>query len=244
MAAPSPAPIFRPLYQQIKMLITQSLISGEWGPGEAIPSEIDLAERFHVSQGTVRKAITELAQENLLVRHQGRGTFVASHAEERRKFHFLRIYPDKGARIHSEGDLLSCQRSKADADTAKLLEISKGATLVVITRLMRMEGVPVMFEEILLPAGLFKGLNAEKIAEFNCRMYSMFESAYSIQILQVAEQIKAVAAHGEAARLLGVPPESPLLSIDRVSYTYGDKPVEVRRTLCNTREYSYLNKIV
>ncbi len=226
------------------MLITQSLISGEWGPGEAIPSEIDLAERYRVSQGTVRKAITELAQENLLVRHQGRGTFVASHAEERRKFHFLRVYPDKGGRIHSEGGLLSCQRSKADADTARLLEVSKGATLVVITRLMRMEGVPVMFEEILLPAALFKGLGAEKISEFNCRMYSMFESAYGIQILQVAEQIKAVAALGEPARLLGVPPGSPLLSIDRVSYTYGDKPVEVRRTLCNTKEYSYFNKIV
>lgn len=244
MATPNSAPTFRPLYQQIKMLITQSLISGEWGPGEAIPSEIELAQRFRVSQGTVRKAISELAQENLLVRHQGKGTFVASHAEERRKFHFLRVYPDKGGRIHSDGDLLSCHRSKADVDSARLLEVSKGATLVVITRIMRMEGVPVMYDEILLPAGLFKGLNAEKIREFNCRMYSMFESAYGIQILQVAEQIKAVAALGEPARLLGVAPNSPLLSIDRVSYTYGDRPVEVRKTLCNTKDYSYVNKIV
>jgi GntR family transcriptional regulator len=244
MAQATTGPTFKPLYQQIKMLITQSLISAEWGPGEAIPSEIELAQRYQVSQGTVRKAISELAQDNLLVRHQGKGTFVASHTEERRKFHFFRIYPDKGGRIYTEGDLLSCHRGKADAETARLLEISKGASLVIITRLMRMEGNPVMFEEIRLPASLFKGLGAERINEFHCRMYSMFESAYGIQILQVAEQIKSVLAEGKAARLLGVDDASPLLSIDRVSYTYGDRPVEVRKTLCNTKEYSYVNKIV
>jgi len=73
-------PAFSPLYQQIKVLILQSLQSGEWKPGDVIPSEMDLAARFRVSQGTVRKAIDELAAENLVVRRQGKGTFVATHA--------------------------------------------------------------------------------------------------------------------------------------------------------------------
>ena len=77
------SPSFRPLYQQIKALITQSLQSGEWKPGELMPSEVELAGRFKVSQGTVRKAIDELAAEHLVVRRQGKGTFVATHAEER-----------------------------------------------------------------------------------------------------------------------------------------------------------------
>jgi len=72
-------PAFSPLYQQIKTLLVRSLQAGEWKPGEAIPSEMDLAARFKVSQGTVRKAIDELAAENLLVRRQGKGTFVATH---------------------------------------------------------------------------------------------------------------------------------------------------------------------
>ena len=76
------SPTFSPLYQQIKGLITQSLESGEWKPGEIIPSEVELAARFKVSQGTVRKAIDELAADNLLVRRQGKGTFVATHNEE------------------------------------------------------------------------------------------------------------------------------------------------------------------
>ena len=75
-------PAFSPLYQQIKGLVLQSLQAGEWKPGDTIPSEFELAARYKVSQGTVRKAIDELAKDHLLVRRQGKGTFVATHAEQ------------------------------------------------------------------------------------------------------------------------------------------------------------------
>ena len=84
------AAVYAPLYRQIKDLIVQGLQRGEWKPGDVIPSEIELAARFQVSQGTVRKAVDELSTENLLVRRQGRGTFVATHHEERAQFRFLR----------------------------------------------------------------------------------------------------------------------------------------------------------
>ena len=100
------SPSFRPLYDQIKILITQSLIAGEWGPGDAIPSEIDLATRFKVSQGTVRKAIDELAAENIVIRRQGKGTFVASHSGERSSTRFLRISRDDGLAEYPQSDLL------------------------------------------------------------------------------------------------------------------------------------------
>ena len=90
-------PAFSPLYQQIKGLILQSLQSGEWKPGEAIPSEMELAARYRVSQGTVRKAIDELTGENLVVRRQGKGTFVATHAEQHVQFRFLKLVPDSGS---------------------------------------------------------------------------------------------------------------------------------------------------
>jgi len=90
------APAFSPLYQQIKGLITRSLQAGEWRPGEAIPSEMELAGRFKVSQGTVRKAIDELATDNLLVRRQGKGTFVATHAAQHMPYRFLKLMPDQG----------------------------------------------------------------------------------------------------------------------------------------------------
>ena len=108
-AAPATSPTFSPLYQQIKGLITQSLESGEWKPGEMIPSEVDLAARYKVSQGTVRKAIDELAAENLLVRRQGKGTFVATHDEERAQFRFLRLLRRRRRRPSARSHFIECR---------------------------------------------------------------------------------------------------------------------------------------
>src|SRR5690349_18972355 len=95
-------PSSSPHYQQIQTLILQNLEAGEGTPGEPIPSEMDLAVRYRVSQGTVRKAIDELAAENLVVRRQGKGTFVATHAEQHVQYRFLKLVPDEGD-VDSEG---------------------------------------------------------------------------------------------------------------------------------------------
>src|SRR5690606_12979968 len=120
------SPSFSPLYQQIKALILQSLQAGEWKPAEPIPSEIDLAARFGVSQGTVRKAMDELAAENRVVRRQGKGTFVTTHAEQHAQYRFLKLVPDKGT-PDSEGPadrlILGCERLRATADIARALAL-------------------------------------------------------------------------------------------------------------------------
>ena len=124
LAAGVATPAFSPLYQQIKVLMLQSLQSGEWKPSAAIPSEIELAQRFKVSQGTVRKAVDELAAENLLVRRQGKGTFVATHAERTVQYRFLKLFPDNGD-PNSEGpaqrQIIDCKRLRASTDVARAL---------------------------------------------------------------------------------------------------------------------------
>jgi len=119
-------PSFRPLYEQIKILLTQSLVAGEWKPGEAIPSEMDLAERFRVSQGTVRKAIDELASEHILMRRQGKGTFVASHSEPSYQYRFLRVTPDSGEKPHPKNLFFGLERGKAGGDVARALGLKAG----------------------------------------------------------------------------------------------------------------------
>ena len=100
-AGASGSPSFRPLYLQIKGLLVENLEAGQWRPGEAIPSELELAARFGVSQGTVRKAIEALASDNLVVRRQGKGTFVTTHTEEKAStFRFLRIRRRSGHPRH------------------------------------------------------------------------------------------------------------------------------------------------
>ena len=153
------APAFSPLYQQIKTLITRSLQAGEWRPGEAIPSEIELAARFKVSQGTVRKAIDELAVENLLVRRQGKGTFVATHAEEKVQFRFLRLTPDDSSEsAGAQRRFIDCRRLRAPSDIARALDLKSGDAVVQVRRVLSFAGSPVVLDDIWLPGQLFKGL--------------------------------------------------------------------------------------
>ena len=149
------SPTFSPLYRQIKELILRHLESGEWGPGDHIPSESDLAARFGVSQGTVRKAIDEMAAENLLVRQQGKGTFVATHKDPGSYFRFLRLVPNQGDLQVSQSVPLECWRAKAGADVARTLALETGAPITILRRLLKLGEEPVVFDEIYLPSELF-----------------------------------------------------------------------------------------
>jgi GntR family transcriptional regulator len=237
-------PAFSPLYQQIKSLLMRSLQAGEWRPGEAIPSEVELAARFKVSQGTVRKAIDELATENLLVRRQGKGTFVSTHAEQQTQYRFLRLMPDEeGAVGPVERKLLDCRRLRAPADVSRALELKSGDTVVSVRRMLVFRGKPVVLDEIWLPGAQFKGLTAERLSDYRGPMYALFETEFGVRMIRAEEKLKAVAADAGAAEQLQVPVGFPLLSVERLSLTYGDKPVELRRGLYNTSGHFYRNEL-
>ncbi|WP_338765171.1 GntR family transcriptional regulator [Massilia sp. METH4] len=239
----APAPTFSPLYQQIKALITQSLQSGEWKPGEMIPSEVELANRYKVSQGTVRKAIDELAAENLVMRRQGKGTFVSTHHEARAHIRFLRLRPDEGQPHYPESRFLEVKRLRAPADVARLLDMKSGDATVYIKRVQSFDGVPTIVEELWLPGQLFKGLTAERLSEYKGPMYGLFESEFGTRMIRADEKVRAVLASAEDAALLGVEAGTPLLLAERVSFTYGDKPVELRRGLYLTTRHHYQNDL-
>lgn len=244
-AAPS-TPSFSPLYQQIKALILQSLQSGEWKPGESIPSEMDLAARFRVSQGTVRKAIDELAAENLVVRRQGKGTFVATHAEQHVRFRFLKLLPDSGD-LDSQGpaqrSVLECKRVRATAEVARSLALRPGDAVIQVRRVLSFGAVPTILEDLWLPGNAFKGLSAEQMAGYHGPTYAMFELEFGVRMVRAEEKIRAVAADPAQAALLEVQPHSPLLSVERVAFTYNDVPMELRRGLYRTDAHHYRNEL-
>ena len=236
-------PSFRPLYDQIKILLTQSLIAGEWKPGESIPSEMELAARFQVSQGTVRKAIDALAAENILIRRQGKGTFVATHTELKHQYRFLHIIPDKGEKVHPTTDFIDVKRGKASAEVAAALDLKPGAPVTVIRRVLVFAGSPIIFDEIVLSSALFPNLALEKVRESKGSIYSFLETGYGLRMIRAEERLYAVAADETAAGQLAVKAGTPLLCVDRIAFTYGDKPVEWRRGLCLTQGYSYYNEL-
>jgi len=237
------AAVFSPLYKQIKRLLLESLRRGEWKPAMAIPSELELASRFQVSQGTVRKAIDELAAENLLVRRQGKGTYVATHHEPRSQYRFLRLLADDGLVPVAHSRFVDCRRVRAPAEIAARLGLKAGASVVFVRRLLRFASAPVVLDEIWLPARLFRGLSYERLAAFTGPLYGLFESEFGVPMIRADERLRAVAADERSAELLQVQAGSPLLLVERVSYTYGDRPVEVRRGLCVTRGYYYHNML-
>lgn len=237
------SPTFSPLYQQIKTLIMQSLQSGEWKPGELIPSEMDLAVRFKVSQGTVRKAIDELSSENLLVRRQGKGTFVATHHEPQVQFRFLRLKPDVGEATYPRTRILELKRLRATSEIAEILDIKFGDPVVYFYRLQSFDDTPTMLDEIWLPGAIFKGLSASRLEEHTGSMYSLFESEFNTRMIRAEEKVRAVAADEGVAEKLHVPKHTPLLSVERIAYTYSDQPVEFRRGLYITERFHYFNEL-
>ncbi|WP_210547126.1 GntR family transcriptional regulator [Rhodoferax sp. PAMC 29310] len=239
-------PAFSPLYRQIKGLILNSLRLGDWKPGEVIPSEMELAARFQVSQGTVRKAIDELAAENLLVRRQGKGTFVATHAEQQVQFRFLKLVPDTGT-PGSEGpaqrDIIECRRAKANADVARALALRTGDTVLQIRRVLSFGGTPTILEDIWLPAAAFKGLTAERLANYKGPTYALFETEFNVRMVRAEEKLRAHAASNGIDTLLKVASGTPLLCAERIAYTYKDIPMELRRGYYRTDTHHYHNTL-
>jgi GntR family transcriptional regulator len=242
---PPESPTFSPLYRQIKRLIVQGLASGEWRPGQAIPSEAELAIRYNVSQGTVRKAIDEIAAENLLVRRQGKGTFVASHndPDPRSLFRFLRLVPDSGKLETPQSIPLECWRARAGGETSRILGINPGASIIILRRILKFDARPVVLDEIYLPGELFQGLSLETLEDYHGSVYSLFETRFGVRMIRAEERLRAVAADRGSAEALEVAEGSPLLSVERLAFTYGDKPVEWRRGLYATAEHYYLNEL-
>ena len=246
LAMSQPTPAFSPLYQQIKVLILQSLQAGEWKPSTAIPSEMELAARFKVSQGTVRKAIDELAAENLLVRRQGKGTFVATHAERQIQYRFLKLIPDNGD-PNSEGpaqrQIIDCKRSRASAEVARALAIRQGDAVLQVRRVLSFASTPTILEDLWLPAAPFKGLTAERLRDYDGPMYALFETEFDVRMVRAEEKIRAVLPDAEQCALLKISPQSPLLSVERTAYTYNDVPMEIRRGLYLTNKHYYRNAL-
>lgn len=237
------SPTFSPLYRQIKDFLIRSLEEGEWGPGDAIPSEGELAARFNVSQGTVRKAIDEMAAENMLVRRQGKGTFVATHSDPRSFYRFLRLVPDDGRAAQAVSDPFFCETVDATPEVAAVLGLQAGDSVVHVKRLLRFSGEPVVFDQIYLVADLFSGLTLEGLRGGERSLYSLFESDFGVRMIRAEEHLRAVGADAQSAGMIGVSLGEPLLLVERTAYTYGNKPVEWRRGLYNTRQHYYRNDL-
>jgi GntR family transcriptional regulator len=245
MAAPLAAgtATLSPLYKEVKRLLTHSLQVHEWQPGEALPSETRLAERFQVSIGTVRKAVDELVAERVLVRQQGRGTFVATHNASRLMFQFFRIVREDGERPVPEPQLIAFEKGRAEAPEARALGIQAGDRVLRVRNLLKLAGAPIVLDDIVLAQARFPDLTEKVFRARDSTIYNLYQTRYGINIVHAAERLKATLADRTAARILAVEPNAPVLEIERIAMTYDGVPVELRRSLVNTAHHAYASDL-
>jgi GntR family transcriptional regulator len=236
-------PLTAPLYKELERQMREALASGEWKPGEAIPAERRLAERFNVSIGTIRKAIDELVAANLLIRQQGRGTFVASHNRDRLLFYFFHVVHENGAKAYPDVRLLSFARGRATEREAEHLAIAAGDAVIRARNLLALGGTPVIVDDLTLPAARFPGLTERQFAGRPSTIYNLYQDAFGLSVVRTSERLRATLADAESAALLGVARGAPLLAIRRIALSYNDDPVELRISLVNTEHHEYWSDI-
>lgn len=227
------------LYKEVKHKILESLRTGEWKPGEVIPSEKKLGERFAVSIGTVRKAVDELSAENVLVRQQGRGTFVASHGRGRYFFSFFHVVRQDGLREFPSVELIEFARAQADATTAAALDMRPGDKVWRYTNRLSLQGHAVLLDEITVPVELFPRLSERVLRERDSTVYQLYQEHAGVSVIRTRERVRATQADASRARLLQVPTGHPLLLVLRIARSFKDRPVEMRHSYVNTDRHEY-----
>jgi len=228
-----------PLYVRVREGIVQRIADGDWAAGHMLPSETRLGEEFGVSQGTVRKALDDLAASNVVVRRQGKGTFVATHTDERALFHFFHLCRDDGRRELPESRVLSCRRRRATRLDAAKLGLGSDARVIQIERVRDLEDTPAIMETVIVDEARFPDLGKPHARDLPNTLYQLYEERYGVTVARAHEHLRAVAASDSDAKALGIPPGTPLLEIERLALTVDGVPVELRLSRCDTAEHYY-----
>lgn len=230
-------PGYRPLYRQVYDILVRKIAEGAWKPGEMLPSEQALARDMGVSHGTVRKVLDALTAENLLLRRQGKGTFVAEHNQDRALFRFFHIARPGGERLVPEAASVKVKSRPSRTAEREKLNLRKGEAVFEIARLRLVGGKPVIRETIVLPQRLFPRL--DRISSLPNTLYSLYQSQFGITIATACEELRAAIATKADQSSLGVKAGSPILVIGRVALSLTDQPVEWRESRVRTDDVVY-----
>lgn len=236
-----------PLFRQVKRRLIRLIEARHFAPGDCLPSETELATRLQVSIGTLRKAVDELVFENVLLRRQGKGTFVTQHNNERFLFQFFHVEPraqdEHRQPEYPQVQCLGFARDRCTEDEAHALHLRPGDPVLRMTNRLSLSGRVVVFDQLCLSALTFKGLTEKRFVERSGTVYQLYQQDFGITVLRAQERARAVAANRETSRVLGVPIGLPVMEVHRIALSFGEKPVEYRVSTINTQHYDYVSTL-
>jgi GntR family transcriptional regulator len=229
---------FAPLYHQITETLTRQIHSGRWRSNDELPSEAGLCTHFGVSRGTLRRALDDLERQGLIVRRQGRGTFVAQPKFEGSVLGSYRNYRGGAAVPHDpESRLLGIERRRASPDLQRLLRLGPRDEVFEVRRVQFMGGNPITVSASFLPAALCPGLDHLDLEHES--FYGVLESRYGLAFLRAEEFLEPANADEYVARHLHVPEGTPVFRVERHTYLVGDRPAEFRQAYMRGDRYRY-----
>lgn len=231
-----------PLYKEVRRRILEALAQGEWRPGERLPNEADLAERFGVAVSTIRAGVRELTAAGVLVRRQGKGTFVARHDFERQQFRFSNVYSSDQKKVVTRRHITAMKRVPADAATRLLLWLdgTGSADVHQVSAILKVGEEPVAVMELVLPVAKFPGLRQKELEQNSENLYSVYQRVFGITVVRMEERVFAKTATAALARKLNVQAGHPILCVERIAFSFNDIPVEIRRRLYEGSQHYYL----
>ncbi len=233
-----------PLYFQLKQIIREQIEEGTLKPLDRLPSERELSLRYGISRMTVRQSLTELVNEGLLYRRQGKGTFVASPKIDQGLLGLTGFTEEITARgLRPESRLLSLQRVEASPRVSEALGLSLDKRVIRLERLRLANGNPMALEVTHLPLRLFPGF-MEGDFSGSGSLYELMEARYGIRLHRARQVLEAGVAGQREADLLEVPAGAPILMIERVTYSDKGTPVELARAIYRGDRYKFTVELV
>jgi len=238
--APTTPPDERlPRYQQLRDDLIRRLAAGEWAPGEAIPTEAELSTAYEVSTGTLRKAIDLLVAEGVVVRSQGKGTFVRRPRFDSSLFRFFRFKSAAGEAVMPTARIVRRVVTAPDEGVRQALRLGPRAKTIHLSRQRLVEGRPVLAEEIWLPRDEFEPLASLPLDEFGDLLYPLYERLCKQVVATARETLRVERATDTIAEVLRVATGHPVIRVYRVASNFAGKPVECRSTVGIADEFQY-----
>lgn len=231
------------LYAAIKSQLIADIESGAVAPGDALPNERELGRRFDVAIGTVRRAVDELVAEGILVRQQGRGTFVRRQDRDQFMFQFFKIAARDGGREFPSTRTESFAKAKASQDEAQALGLQPGQPVLRICNVLSLAGQPVIVDHIVIAQALFEGLTRKQFESRSSTIYALYQSEFGVTVVGGVERVRAIECDALSAEVFGVDPGRPVLQIERVAHTFGAKPAEYRVSVVHSEHFDYVSNL-
>ena len=228
----------RPLYQRLRNQIASEIAQNIWHPGEAISTEAELATRYQISVGTVRRAIDVLVLDGLIERRNGSGMFVRRPDFNTSFIRFTRVWGSAGDRRVPQSFIYKAETLPGSLTVTSALNLPDGATVIKLLRLRTFEERSIIYEEIWLNEARFnKTLTV--IGEQPRLLYPIYENLCGAVVARAEEIITIDVANETDIRLLGIETGASIVSVERLSLGYDDQPIELRYSRSPAADFHY-----